>query len=139
MATTMSVLQPMMRRAPSPGSSTTRESFALQTQAADQQEPLPADPLLLPAVQFPPVRCRAQELAATTLVHLPGCPILLMPNSTHSPGQHKASKPLLIQLFSHPENTLETAACWTAPPNWLTTTTDTLPSIPATAWALLHP
>lgn len=97
------------------------------------------DPQLLPAVPFPPAQCQVQEQAATTPVHLLGCPMLPMPNLTPSPGQHKASKPLPIQLFSHLEITLETAACWTAPPNWLMTTTDTLPSIPATAWALLHP
>ncbi len=138
-ATTTSEPPPTMRRDPSPEPSTIRESFVPQTQTADQLVPLPADPQLPPAVPFPPAQCQARGRAATTPAPLPGCPTPPTPNSTPSPGRRRASQHLPIQLFSRLEITPETAACWTAPPSWLMTTTDIPPSIPATAWALLHP
>lgn len=139
MVTTMSEPPPMMRRAPSPVPSTTRANSVPRTQTADQPVPPPADPQLAPVVLFPPVQCQVQGQAAMTLAHLPGCPMPPMLSSTPSPGWRRASKHLPIQLFSHLENTPETAACWTAQHSWPTTTTDTLPSIPATEWALLRP
>lgn len=139
MATTMSEPPPMMRRAPSPVPSTTRESFAPPTQTADQPVPRPVDPQLPPVVPFLLAQCQAQGQAATTPAPLPGCPTPPTPSSTPSPGRRRASKHLPIQLFNRPEITPETAACWTTQPSWLMTTTDTPPSIPATAWVLLHP
>lgn len=139
MATTTSEPPPTMRRAPSPVPSTTRESSAPRTQTVDQPVPLPADPQLPPAAPFPLAQCQAQGQAATTPAPLPGCPMPPTPSSTPSPGQRRVSKHLPIQLFSRLEITPETAACWTAQPSWLMTTTDILPSMPATAWALLRP
>lgn len=129
----------MMRHAPSPVPSTTRESFAHRTQTADQPVPRPVDPRLRPAVPFPPVQCQVQGQAATIPAPLPGCPMPPMPSSTPSLGQRRARKHLPIQLFNHLEITPGTAACWTTQPSWLMTTTDTPPSTPATAWALLRP
>lgn len=139
MATTTSEPPPTMRRAPSLVPSSTRESFAHRTQIADQLVPPPVDPQLQQAVPFPPVQCRGQEQGATTPAPLPGCPMPPMPSSTPSPGWLRARKRLPTQLFNRLEITPGTAACWTAPPSWLMTTMDTPPSIPATAWALLHP
>lgn len=139
MATTTSEPPPTMRRAPSPVPSTTRESFAPRTRTADQPVPLPADRQAPPAVLFPPVQCQAQGQVATTPARLPGCPMPPTPSSTPSPGRHRASKHLPIQRFNHLEITPGTAAFWTAQPSWPMTTTDTPPSIPATAWALLRP
>lgn len=135
----MSEPPPTMRRAPSLVPSTTRESFARRTQIADQPVPPPADPQVQQAVPFPPVQCQGQGQGATTPAPLQGCPMPTMPSSTPSPGWHRARKRLPTQLFNHLEITPGTVACWTAQPSWLMTTMDTPPSIPATAWVLLHP
>lgn len=140
MATTTSEPPPTTRRDPSPVSSTTRESFALQTQTPGQAAPHPEDLQLRSAVQFLPARCQGPGQAATTLARPPGCPTLPTPNSTPSLGRHRGRKLLQILLSLHPEITPEeTVACWTAQPNCHTTATDIPPSIPATAWASLLP
>lgn len=139
MATTTSEPPPMTKLAHSPVPSTTKESFAPRTQTADQPVPRPAGLQLPLAVQSPPAQCQAPGQAATTPVHLPGCPMPPTPSSTPLRGRHRASRHLPIQHFSHQEITLETVACWTAQHSWPMTTTDTPPSIPATAWALPHP
>lgn len=129
----------MMRRAPSPAPSTTRESFVHRTQTVGQPVPQLADLQLQPVVPFHLVQCQVRGQAATTPAPLPGCPMPPMPSSTPSLGQCRARRHLPIQPFNHLETTLGTVACWTAQPSWLMTTTDTPPSTPATAWALLHP
>lgn len=138
MATTTSEPPPTMRCVLSPEPSITMESFDQQIQTADPLVPPPVDPQQ-PAVLFPPVQCQAPGQAAMTPVLLPGCPMPPMPTSTPSPGQCRARKHLLIQLFNHLPNTLETVRCWIALHSWLMTTMDILPSILATAWALPHP
>lgn len=138
-ATTTSEPPPTTRRAPSPMPSTTRESFGPRTQTADRLVPHPVGLQHLPVVRCPPARCQVQGLDVTTPVPLPGCLMPPMPSLTPSPGWHRASRHLPIQLFSRLEITPETVACWTAQPSLPMTTTDTPPSIPATAWALLHP
>lgn len=136
----MSEPPPMRRLAPSPGPSTTRGSFDHRTPTVDQPAaPPPADPRLQPAVPFLPARCQAQEQVVTTLAPRPGCPMPPTPSSTPSPGCRRARKHLPTLLFHLLGITPGTAACWTAPPSWLTTTMATHRSTPATAWALLLP
>lgn len=138
-ATTMSEPPPMKRRDLSPTPSTTRESFGLRTQTPDRLVLHPVGLQRPPVVQYPPAPSQARGLDATTPVLLLGCLIPPTPSSTPSPGWHRASKLLPIRLFSRQEIIPETAACWRARHSWPTTTTDTLPSTPAIAWALLHP
>lgn len=139
MATTTSEPPPTTRHAHSPEPSTTRESFAPPTQTVGRPVPRPADLPLLPVVLSPQAECQDQEQVAMTPALHQGCPTPPTPSSTPSPGWLRASKHPQIQLYSHLEITPETAACWTATLSWPTTTTDTPPSIPPTAWVLPRP